>query len=343
MDGEAPTKGFTELQSISDLAEWLEIELCDLEKILRAKSRRHLYRIEFRSKKSGGVRVLHKPRKRLKALQSRLAKTLAEVYTPASAAHGYVRNRNIASGAKPHVRPTTLLNIDLEDFFPSITTRRVRRAFKKHFFRDHPELADALAKICCVSNQLPQGAPTSPVISNLVCYRLDRDLSRLAARFGCEYTRYSDDGSFSTRHGTFPRQLARRSRGPNGGRVRLGSQLVSAIERNDVRVNKRKIRLTGANHCQQVTGLVVNEKLNVRRKQIRQVRAMLHAWRKFGRHRASEHFCRRYDPKKRAHVDFSKVVKGRIEHIGMVRGRDDALYRRLLGQWKSLAEEASRW
>ena len=165
-------------------------------------------------KKSGGERSIRSPIPKLKHVQRRLAKRLSMclaeidelegVQRKCTLSHGFRPNLGVATNAAPHVRRRWVFNIDLEDFFPSINFGRVRGYFikNKHFALNEGS-ATILAQICCWRNELPQGAPTSPVISNLLASTLDIALNRLARRERCTYTRYADDITFSTNKKSF--------------------------------------------------------------------------------------------------------------------------------------------
>ena len=157
-------------------------------------------------------------------------------------------------------------------------------------YRCSPEVATVLAQIACHDNQLPQGAPTSPVLANMVCWGMDSALQRLAGQCRSTYTRYADDLTFSTNRRDFPTELAT----IDDGEVRLGPELAAVLERSGFRVNARKVRLQTREFRQEVTGLTVNVFPNVRRRYVRQIRAMLHAWRTFGLAAAEAEYRRRY-------------------------------------------------
>jgi hypothetical protein len=134
-----------------------------------------------------------------------------------------------------------------------------------------PAAATVLAQICCHKDALPQGAPTSPVVSNMICARMDRELLKLAKEHHCCYTRYADDLAFSKKGGAFPLELARRDE--DDGRTILGQSLRAIIESNGFRPRPEKTWLFNRQARQVVTGLVVNAKRNVRREWVRQLRA----------------------------------------------------------------------
>ncbi|TVQ06548.1 MAG: RNA-directed DNA polymerase, partial [Balneolaceae bacterium] len=171
--------------------------------------------IEFKiNKKSGGQRVIHAPNKGLKAIQGALNLVLQSVYEPHIAATGFVRNKSIVDNARKHVGKHYVFNTDLKDFFPSIDQARFWGRLQYPPFNLNEdygklEIANRISALCFTNLEvdrkingkwikeikpvLPQGAPTSPTISNIIAESLDRKLTGLADRFGCVYTRYADD------------------------------------------------------------------------------------------------------------------------------------------------------
>jgi len=176
-------------------------------------------------KKSGATRTIRAPISALKILQRKLAYVLSLVYEPKSGTHGFTRSRSIVSNAQPHVKAKFVLNIDLKDFFPSINFGRVRGMLMAVPYKLHPTAATVLAQLCCVENSLPQGAPTSPVISNMICARLDSQLRSLARKYHCTFTRYADDITFSTSLNKFPRPVAHFIPTPMGEELHVGAEL----------------------------------------------------------------------------------------------------------------------
>lgn len=291
-------------------------------------------------KRSGGFRRISAPQTALKILQRKLNQVLQAVYAPRDCVHGFVKERNIVTNAKSHVRKRYVLNIDLADFFPSINFGRVRGMFMARPYQLPDKVATVLAQICCNDNELPQGAPTSPVVANMICARLDNELRRFAQSCRCAFSRYADDLSFSTSLSTFPAELASMDSTDGPPQVRLGVRLREIIHGNGFAINPDKVRLVDWRHRQEVTGLVVNRHANVPRSFVRQVRAMLHAWRKHGLAAAEGEFTARYDRRQRRPggepPSFKRVVKGKIEYLGMVRGERDRIYRRYLAKYADL-------
>ena len=235
------------------------------------------------SKRNGrGVREIRAPRSTLYTIQKRLHEILQEQYEPREPTHGFVLRRSVGTNARPHVGRSLVLNVDLKDFFPTINYGRVRGLFLRSPFNLNEDVANLLAKICCWENRLPIGAPTSPVVSNMICLRMDRELQALAGRRACWYTRYADDLTFSTNRSAFSPRIAVLAGPADEQAVVLGEELVGILSTNGFEPNLEKTRLRTSHQRQSVTGLVVNELINVDRRDIRRIRAMLHAWSKFG-------------------------------------------------------------
>lgn len=330
---------FKNLQTTQDIADLFEISLDDLHYYLyRPKLKK--YRQFCVKKRAGGIRTLSEPIIGLKIIQKKLSYILNCTFRPRPSVQGFVLERSIATNAQLHEGKQYLLSLDLENFFPSINFGRVRGLFLAYPFHFSPTIATVLAQICCFDNQLPQGAPTSPIISNMICSRLDGDMQKLASRRHCIYSRYADDITFSTSEKKFPSSLAIIDNRDISAEIILGDELEKIITQNGFRVNYGKTRLHNKKKRLEVTGLIVNDKVNVPRKYVRQIRAMLHAWRKFGLEAAESTFQQNYDKKdrnpSRASVSFPNMIKGKLNFLAMIRGHDDPLYRKLLHQYADL-------
>ncbi len=232
-----------------------------------------------------------------------------------------------------------MLNIDLKDFFPSINFGRVRGVFISKPYSLHADAATVLAQICCHDGELPQGAPTSPIISNMICKRLDNELYRLAKKLNYSYTRYGDDITFSTTKSRFSKQVVAYTFEDNDSEIKLGKKLEEIIISNGFEINLQKVRLFNQTSRQEVTGLTVNEKINVRRKFVRQVRAMLYACEKFGEDKAQKEYYEKYDKKLgrgEPLPKFSTIIAGKIAYLKMIRGERDKVYRKLVNKYRGL-------
>lgn len=291
------------------------------------------YRLFTIPKRSGGIRTIEAPHWRVKLLQHRLLPYLVSCYTAKDSVHGFVSDRDIVSNAERHVGRSLVLNIDLLEFFPSIHFGRVRGMFSSEPFNFNNEVASTLARICTrpisISHAaLPQGAPTSPAISNLICRRLDIQLARLAKRHRCRYTRYADDITFSTSSSALPQQILE-SADAYGRTVRLGHGVLSILKVNGFSENPFKSRVQTAADRQAVTGLIVNRRVNVPREFVRQVRAIISNWRNHGYAKAEAQF-HSIDASNRTRVggppSLAMHLTGKLEFLRMVRGRGDVLF-----------------
>jgi RNA-directed DNA polymerase len=281
-------------------------------------------------KRSGGMRRIHAPGTELRVLQSRLFATIRDAYAPNASAHGFVPGRSIVSNASLHVGRRWVLNIDLRDFFPGISDIHVRDVFLGAPFSMGMEAEELAARICTRNDSLPQGAQTSPVLSNFVAAGLDAVLVRVAEEYGLIYSRYAEDITFSTDADAFPEPIAFLVRGEGGLRVAIaGSALEAAITSSGFTIHPGKVRLHHTSQRQVVTGLSVNTRVNPSRAHMRRLRAMIHAWKKFGLEgAANEYFSRCADKKGRKRqqhrtADFRSVVYGYMAFIKMVRGAED--------------------
>jgi len=233
-------------------------------------------------KKSGGVRELSAPHRDLAAAQRWIFQNILLRLPTHPAAHGFVRGRSIRTNALPHVGRQLLVNADLKDFFPTITFHRVRGAIEQLGYS--PAAATILALLCTESPRrtveyagrifqvatgpraLPQGACTSPALSNLIARRLDSRLGGLADKLGWQYTRYADDLSFSADAEAKPERMT----GYLLARIRHIAQDEGFI------INEKKTRVLKRSSAMAVTGVVVNQRPGVRRREVRRLRAILH-------------------------------------------------------------------
>jgi retron-type reverse transcriptase len=239
-------------------------------------------------KKSGGTRTILAPSEKLKSLQSSLSVLLLDCideinevntkkYTYKHAlSHGFVRKCSIMTNAIMHINQKNVLNIDLKDFFDSFHFARVRAFFiKNNHFKLSPHIATVIAQIACYSSKhprdskLPQGSPCSPVITNLIAHYLDIRLASLARKHSCIYSRYADDMTFSTRKSIFPSQIMRQE---DGGFI-AGKKLKNEIKRAGFEINEKKTRIQYKDSRQDVTGLTVNKKPNVKKEYWRTVKS----------------------------------------------------------------------
>ncbi|TVP60728.1 MAG: RNA-directed DNA polymerase [Nodularia sp. (in: Bacteria)] len=337
------SKKFKQLQSPQDVARLLQIPYDYLIYYLYRRPDDLRYTTFSIPKKSGSHRTIHSPHKSLAIVQRKLSQVLYAVYSPRPSVHGFAASRSIVTNAKAHTKKKFVLNIDIKDFFDSINFGRVRGLFIAKPYELNEKVATILAQICCFNNKLPQGAPSSPIISNLICAKMDSELQRFSKENGLFYTRYADDITFSLTRNELPPGLVS-SYQKGFSQVVLGNKLRSIIENNGFQINNSKVRLAYRNQRQEVTGLIVNQGVNVNRKYIRNVYGALHAWEKYGLEEAvkvyiSEYAKKSVSPKQKYiqdYPDYLTSLRGKIEFIGSVRGKDDGLYQKLLNIFNEL-------
>jgi|TARA_B110000093_G_C12918187_1_gene387936 hypothetical protein len=290
-------------------------------------------------KKSGGERTIHAPVKGLKHILKPLNVVFNCVAEPHAKATGFVPGKSIVDNAKMHVGNQYVYNIDLKDFFHSFDRNRVKMGLWYSFFeliKEMEPLAFLMASLCThpfeidgkVQTVLPQGAPTSPTITNILCLRLDRRLNGLAKRFKIKYSRYADDITFSSDTNVFRKD-------------QFINELHRIIQEDDLVLNKKKTRLQQAGYRQEVTGLIVNTKVNVNSRYIKQLRMWLYYWEKYGFEKAESIFLRDYGNDK-GHVkngkpDFRNVLSGKLEYLKMVKGQEDSTYLALNNRFEKLS------
>ena len=280
--------------SLSDVAKLLDFKPKAVSYILYKQPEATKYKIFQIPKRNGGQRTIKAPIDALKLLQHRLSDLLQDCVDEINTAnlrkdrtaHGFKRKRSIITNARQHRHRRWVFNLDIEDFFPSINFGRVRGfLLKNRDFELHEDVATVIAQIACHENSLPQGSPCSPVISNLIAHLLDMRLVKLASEAGCTYSRYADDLTFSTNKKEFPANIAVWGvTKDSASHLWLpGDGLQKVIERTGFRINAKKTHQMYRTSRQDVTGLIVNKKINVRWEYRHTVRAMVHSLVKTGK------------------------------------------------------------
>jgi retron-type reverse transcriptase len=290
------------------------------------------------AKKSGGVRNISSPLKLRRQLQEKLLPVLETTYRTNIYAHGFVVARSVRSNAQPHVGKRTILNIDLKDFFSSISFKRVRGAFLKPPFSLDWTVANILAQVCCDAGILPTGGITSPVLSNILMSRLDKRMASLVGRLGGDYSRYADDLTMS-----FDRpinQLSSILLVEGSGKLSIGGALSEIISSEGFAINEEKLRVAQGGARKIVTGLIVNEKVNVRRRWHSALESKVYAIEKFGWVKvASEEYPNEMGSGVAVRM-LKRRIHGKISFLYMVRGRGDWLCADLAARFNRLHDSA---
>lgn len=270
-------------------------------------------------KKNGGKRRIEDPLPELKKVQRRLNDFLQAVYHfhRTDAAFGFLTNptddprpRHILSNAQVHVGCAWMLNVDMQDFFHLVSQDRIRQLFEAPLFDFNEETAKALAALCCYKNRMPMGAPTSPILSNLVSIPLDMDLQNLANARSWKYTRYADDMTFSSATEITPGHIA---------------EIQNWIEAYDFKLNPEKIKLYGPDGTKEVTGLVVGaEEVGITEDYLVNLEGAI---RHLNDIVDAQHLTPSGKNQKSPWVEeLRQQVKGKLEFARQILGEDDQLY-----------------
>jgi RNA-directed DNA polymerase len=317
------------IESVGDLANWLGLDtgelrwFADLKGLGYQKTAFQLRHYHYRilTKRFGSIRLIEAPKPRLKDLQRQILLWILDKTPPHPAAHGFVKRRSIKTFVTPHVGQRVVLRMDLRDFFPTFSGARIQAVFRT---LGYPEpVADLLGGICtnatpwdfwkqvavaigpvCAGEarrlysrpHLPQGAPTSPALANICCYRLDCRLRALAESVGATYTRYADDMAFSG-DAEFEKCAER-----------FGLHVTAILREEGFAVHHRKTRLMRQGSRQHLAGLVTNARINVVRGDFDRLKAALTNCVRSGPERQN----REGRPRFRSHLE------GRIAFVEMI-------------------------
>lgn len=256
-----------------EVAKLINIELRAITYVLYKIGIEESYKSFEIPKKAGGTRVIDSPNKQLKRIQRQLGKKIYDIHKnyidqkriTSNISHGFETGKGIITNARIHKNKKYLLNIDIADFFSSINFGRVQGYFNKsQEFMFSKEVSTIISQLVCYAKKLPQGAPTSPIISNLIFNIVDLRILSLAKKYRLSYTRYADDMSFSTNNRAFKTDY-----------IEFIKELKVLLKNSGFDINESKTRLEYYSSRQEVTGLTVNKKINAHRKFIKQTRAMV--------------------------------------------------------------------
>jgi retron-type reverse transcriptase len=312
--------GLPVLETTDELIRWLGLDVRSFLALANPTDRIRPGKTNYAEwtvpKKRGGVRIVCSPKPRLKAVQRRIKQGILDRVQPHEAAHGFVVGRSIVSNAGPHVGRALIVNLDLCDFFDYVRYPRVIGVFR--WLGYSLEVSRCLALLCTHRPNLSrtyeigleprvyvrwayrhavQGAPTSPALANLCVYRLDNRLVGLARRFDATYTRYADDLTFS---GGEPFKR---------GMIRFLPLTKRIIREEGFRLNLGKMRFMRPGQSQQVTGVVVNRKINARRRDYDLLKAIIHNAKRAGPLESQN---------REGRADFRAWLLGKAAHIRLL-------------------------
>ena len=298
----------------------------------------HYVTFKIPKKKKEEFRTIDAPCSELKNIQQALNFVFQEVYNPNAAAMGFVKGRSVVTNAQVHLGQNFVYNIDLKDFFPSITSGRVFKRLMAKPFCLNEKVASLISDLCCYrkgdNKVLPQGAPTSPTITNIICEKMDIKLSRLAKAYGLKYTRYADDITFSGMRNVFAED------------GKFCTSMRNIIEKEEgFKINSEKTRLCQHGMRQEVTGLTVNTKTNVSRNYIKQLRPLIHNWEVKGYAEAQAIFAKHYAETNIRNLRFKgvhhieNIISGKLMYLKMVKGGTDSTFKALFNRFEKLCND----
>lgn len=265
-----------------------------LQKILNTQNLKVDAYTTFYVKGRNKTRTITAPSRKLKIRQRWILENILEKTPISDYAHGFVKGRSIVTNAEIHLSQKYMLNMDIEDFFPSIMQEIIVSIFKQFGYTE--EVASELTKLCCFCGALPQGAVTSPYLSNLVCRSLDAELSEYANNLSCKYSRYADDITIS---GSIPLTFAVKD-------------ITSILNKYSFKVNNAKTRIIGERQVKRVTGLIVSDRVRVPKDFKRELRKELYYCKKMGAFRHLENI------NASRIVNYQEHLYGKIYYVKMI-------------------------
>jgi RNA-directed DNA polymerase len=318
------------IKTVAQLCMMMDVKPRELHEVLNEPT----YKTYTIAKKNGGVRNIEAPQGMLRIMQGSLCKYMQPFYTmhKLPCVHGFVKaidvnhKYGVVSNAMPHLDKPFVLNMDIKNFFDTISAKAIKQALMDTPFLVTDEVSTAIALLCTHQKKLPTGAPTSPLLSNIVFYWVDNALMQLvdevnqfktADEVAVTYTRYADDLTFSGSE-----KLVRG----------MMERIINILQHNGFEVNVKKTRGQTVYGAQWVTGVKVNQKPNISRLYIRKLRAILHNMQtNFVDDAVRKHF----NLPAMQQVEVSDVqkmlnsVRSQIGWVGLVRGKTDELYLKL--------------
>lgn len=300
-----------------------------IRRFLSKNSRRQTYKTFKIPKKSSGFRTISSPGKQLKNIQRAINALLLSIFEPSPYAMGFCRNRGVDTNAKIHIGQTCIFNTDLENFFPSITKQMVRKALRRELgdVLKSNEAINYICSLCTVPNEegievLPQGSPSSPVLSNIVLKAMDKKLAHYAELWGCRYSRYADDITFS--HNSTVRKFSQFKQ----------LRIRSIIEEFGLKINEKKTKVLIQGERLEVTGVTIcSNKVNVTRKYVKQLRTLMYLWDKYGYESAQDIYTRDFCGG--IEKSLTSVINGKINYLCMIKGKQDTTYRRFKSSYET--------
>lgn len=339
---------FYKMETRKDLANILEIKDKSLRYYLYVKRPENQYTTFKIKKYDGNFRQIMSPHCELKSVQRKLAYILALIYEPKVCAFGFIKGKNCVDGAHKHINKKIILNIDLKNFFNQIHFGRIRGMLQSKPYELTREVSTTISQIACCDGLLPQGAPTSPIITNMICKPLDNALMKLAKKYKLTYTRYADDITFSSNLLDFPKSIA----SIENNKVHLGGEILNILKKQGFEINENKVHLRSKKTRQEVTGLVVNRYVNLKREYVKNLRAALFQCHSLGVYQAAVNYielgqCKNsyilenYKNKNKTELIeswYKKVLKGKLSYMKQIKGIYNGTFICMASTFNSICE-----
>ena len=286
----------SKLKDMHDISEYLDVDFVEMKKVLFSKNNYFSFDIP---KKNGEMRTISAPKEKLGQIQRALLEKLSSAYEPRKCVNGFVKGKSILTNAKAHIENKYLLNLDLKDFFPTINFNRIKRLLMSKEFNASKKIANILANILTHNGELPQGACTSPLISNMICRRLDNRLYKFFDVNNAHYSRYADDISISWNDDI---KLCIY----NYRKKSINPLIEKIINEEGFKINHKKTKYSDRKGHKEVTGIIINEKINSRKDYFYRLKSMINDAYKNGVEDAYKHYC------EKRNLQFNHEEKGKF-------------------------------
>lgn len=300
------------------------------------------YQIIKIPKKKNGYRIISIPNQDLAFLQHCLKNLMYQWYKPNDYTFGFIQQRSIVDNAKIHITKDIIYNMDLKNFFDSISFDNIIEKLIRPPYSFSYKVSQLIAEIVTIPHLngnriLPQGAPSSPIFTNIICSHLDIRLSTFCKKHNISYSRYVDDLSFSFES----KVLQKWEKGY------LKSIITEIITSEGFEINKKKTRISFKNQRHEVTGLIVNQKVNINRIYLKHLRTELHNWEKDGYVIASYKFLRHIENKGKSEEfhpkSMERVLSGKISFLKLIKGDTDPSYKKYKERLEKLIKRDSHF
>ncbi len=314
-------KQFCSLSTVDELGAFFSVSIKTLDEILISPT----YQTFQIPKKKGGFRIITSPDMALKKIQQKIALQLQMAYPKPKSVYGFVAMDKrvdfvnpIIANAFNHINKKYILSIDIHHFFESIYSTTIYHLFRSAPFHFPEKIALILTRLTTYKGCLPTGAPTSPMLSNFIMLEIDRNFEGFALKHSIDYSRYADDLTFSSN-------------------LPIEEESVNQIKKIlfPFVLNPSKTRIKNQSQQQKVTGIIVNQKINIDRKWLKKLRAMLYDFKTNGLQKASFNHFKQLNKE----TNFINHLRGNISFLGQVRGLTDNEYIKYSTQYRDLVSK----